>query len=140
MWLAGLTSFSLVVTGGLAWAIRRFRIATRDAVDLVAKLAVPRPVYAADWPELRIDALVCDPHAPARALVVARWPAKPEPSALLLIEIDLPSDRAKETLARWRSDAVSISPRWLPEGRMMMRRRRSNECVNVRLVRQTIHT
>ena len=99
MWMFGLAFCGSLFVGAFAWSMRRFRIATRDAVDLVAKLAVPRPVYAVDWPELRVDEVVCDPETPNRALLVTRWPAAPEPAALLLIEMNDPPEPTRAALA-----------------------------------------
>jgi hypothetical protein len=139
MWMFGLAFCGSLFVGAFAWSMRRFRIATRDAVDLVAKLAVPRPVYAVDWPELRVDEVVCDPETPNRALLVTRWPAAPEPAALLLIEMNDPPEPTRAALARWCADGASISPRWTHGGRMSMRRRRTNESVDVLLIEQAIH-
>jgi hypothetical protein len=138
MWVFGLAMIA-VVAGALLWSLRRFRIVTRDAVDLAAKLAVPRPVSVADWPELRVEEVVCDPQKFDCALIVARWPGNPEPAALVLLRLDDAPERAKSTLARWKADAASISPMPRPGGGLLMRRRRSKECINASVVRQTIH-
>ena len=48
-------------------AVHLFRIASRDSLELVAKLATPHPRRAADWPELQLDEVASDPAAASRA-------------------------------------------------------------------------
>jgi hypothetical protein len=138
MWVFGLAVIA-VVACALLWSMRRFGIVTRDAVDLAAKLAVPRPTSVADWPELRVDDVVCDPQMLDCALIVARWPGNPERAALVLLQLDDAPERGKKTLVRWKADAASISPMPRPGGGLLMRRRHSKECINARVVRQTFH-
>ena len=75
MWVISLAVLVSSVGGSVAWAVHLFRIASRDSLELAAKLATPHPRRAADWPELQLDEVVFDPAAASRVLLVARWPA-----------------------------------------------------------------
>ena len=91
---------------------RVFRIATRDATDLAGKLAVSCPRTAIDWPELRVDAVVSDPDTPNRAMVVGRWPAHPEPRALLVLEFaDAKPARIRDARPLARRPGFDLSDR-----------------------------
>jgi hypothetical protein len=134
MWIFDLTVIVLVTVGCLLWATRVFGIATRDAQDLTAKLAIPYPVAASDWPELRVDAVVSDPDEPHRVLIVGRWPAHPDPRALLVLELGDAQSRERQLLVRWRDSGASISPMPQAEGRVLLCRRRTTESLEARVV------
>jgi len=132
MWVLDLIALTLSSIGCVTWTARAFKVAARDALDLAAKLAVPEPRSAADWPELRVDEVVCDPEAPNRVLLVGRWPAHPEPRSLLELEVGAPP-RARQLLTRWCDVHASISSRSNGDGRVVLRRRRTNESLEVRI-------
>jgi hypothetical protein len=98
MWIVGLAALLIAVGGSTAWAVHLFRIATRDSLDLAAKLNVGRPHRAWDWPELQLDEVVLDPDVADRLLVVGRWPAHPGTRAVLMLEIDEAPDAARKLL------------------------------------------
>jgi hypothetical protein len=125
------------VTGSTSWAVRSIRAGMRDALDLTTKLAVPEPRRAADWPELRVDAVVFDPEGSDRVLVVARWPAHPEVRAFLVLEIDDSPKRAQRLLGEWRDRDASLSPRALDGHGLVLRRRHSNDAVSALVVRES---
>jgi hypothetical protein len=119
-----------------ASAARLLSVGLRDAQDLAAKVAVPRPVSSTEWPELGIDAVVCDPDTTDRILLVVRWPAHPSVRSLIVLE-DTSSSSARRRLTKWRDDGNSISPMPLDNGRVALRRRRSTERVEARIVIET---
>ena len=51
----------LFIVAGLGAAARRVHVGGLDAQALAEKLAVPHPVSALDWPELRVRAVVPQP-------------------------------------------------------------------------------
>ena len=139
MWILDLIGLSLIGLGCLAWTARAFSIATRDALDLAAKLSVPQPHSAIDWPELQVDAVVPDPDDPLRMLLVGRWPAHPDSRSLLVLEVDA-QPRARQLLTRWRDVRAPISPRLMDDGSVLFRRRRSSESIAVRLISEATLT
>ena len=124
------------VAASVAWSVRRVRTGARDANDLAAKIAVPRPCCAADWPEIHLDAVVPDPDNGCRVLIVARWPAHPEARALLVLEVDEPVSRTQRLLARWRDADASLSPRAVDDG-LVLRRRHTQDSVHAVVLRET---
>jgi hypothetical protein len=135
--IIGVTVLLAAVTGSTTWAVRLIRAGMRDSLDLTAKLAVPNPVRAADWPELRLDAVVFDPEGSDQVLMVARWPARPGSRAFLVLEIDDPPKRARRLLAEWRDGDAAISPRAVGGRGLVLRRRRSNDMVRAQVVRES---
>ena len=53
------------VATSITAAVHLIFVGGRDSGDLTAKLAVPYPRRVADWPELRLDAVVPDPECTA---------------------------------------------------------------------------
>src|ERR1700736_2829650 len=100
----------LVFLVAAAWTARLLSIGLRDAQDLAAKVAVPRPISPTQWPELGIDEVMCDPETTDRVLLVVRWPAHPSVRTLMVLE-GTASSSARRRLAKWRDDGSSISPR-----------------------------
>jgi len=128
----------LAVTGCcLALSLRMFRIAFHDAEDLAVKLAVPHPRRAADWPEVRVDAVVGDPDSDDRLLVVARWPARLDATVLLESVAITPTARARGLLERWRDADASLSPRHIADDVMTLRCRRTNDAITLLIVRES---
>src|ERR1700730_14168056 len=101
--MAIILAFVLVIgsVGAFARAVHLIRVGARDSVDLGAKLAIPFPKCAADWPELRLDAVVPDPEHAERVLLLARWPAHPECRALLVLDVNTAA-RGQRLLMHWR--------------------------------------
>ena len=128
----------IAVGGTTAWGVHLFRIATRDALDLAAKLAAPHPRCVADWPEVCIDVVVSDPAIVERVLVVARWPANPDPRAMLMLELTESLERARRLLDEWRDAGASVSPSTGSDAALIMRRRRTNDAVRARVVGETV--
>ncbi|HEX2738679.1 MAG TPA: hypothetical protein VHP57_11155 [Acidimicrobiia bacterium] len=137
MAIIGLALLVSAVTAGIAYAVHMFRISVRDSFDLAAKLAVPHPRRAADWPELRLDEVVFDPGFAERILVRARWPAHPEFRALLVLEVLDAPERARRLLVEWRDTDASLSPCADAESALVLRRRRTNHVVDARVIRET---
>jgi hypothetical protein len=137
MWILGVVAGVSSVAGSALWAVHRFRVGVRDALDLVVKLAVPYPSRVADWPELRVDAVALDPESPQRVLVLVRWPARPEGRALVVVDLDHPFRRGRRRLLRWRDSDASVSPRAAGDDTLTLRRRHTNAVVSARVLRET---
>jgi hypothetical protein len=135
MWVIGLAVLVVALGISAGWAAHRFRVATRDSLDLAAKVHVPRPQRASDWPELRVDAVVIDPEAGNHVLVFVHWPAHPERQALLTIEVVAPGSAACRLLHQWRDVGASVSPR-ADVDELVLRRRHTNDVVRARVVRE----
>jgi hypothetical protein len=127
----------LGIAAALASAVRLVRIGARDSRDLAAKLAIPFPRCAADWPELRLDAVVPDPDRAKRVLLLARWPAYPERRTLLVLDVDAGASRAHRLLMHWRDLDASLAPDLLAGNRLLLRRRRTHDTVIAIVVRET---
>jgi len=136
MWVIGLAALVAAVLGSTLWAVHMFRIATRDSLELAAKLTVARPRRACDWPELRVDAVIVDPEASDRALVFVHWPAHPERRALLTIEVSGHGQSAHRLLNQWRDTRASVSPSVGLDDTLVLRRRRTNDSVCARVIRE----
>jgi hypothetical protein len=130
----GLVAMGAVFAAGLVWTVRRFSIATRDALDLAEKLRVPRPVHAVDWPEVRIDELVTDPAEPTRVLVALRWPARASERAVLLLQLEDDALRSVVRLARWRDRDAALTPRRDGDPYVVLRRRGGSNQVRARVI------
>ena len=134
MWVISLAVLVSAVGGSVMWAVHLFRIASRDSLELAAKLATPHPRRAADWPELHLDEVVFDPAAASRVLLVARWPAHPDRRVLLDLDVDAHSARARDLLVHWCAAAASLSPTGGADDHLVLRRRRSTETVTAGVV------
>jgi hypothetical protein len=136
----GVVAVAVLVIGvvtSISWATHLIFVGTRDSSDLAAKLLVPFPLRAADWPELRLDAVVVDPDRAERVLVVARWPAHPESRVMLDLEVDGPASRVHSLLMHWRDANASLSPRSDAGDLLLLRRRRTQDVVFARIVAET---
>ncbi|HUI48067.1 MAG TPA: hypothetical protein VL119_05190 [Acidimicrobiia bacterium] len=137
MQIPALVLLVVAVVGSTSWAVHLLRAGIRDSRELAAKLAIPHPRRAADWPELRLDAVVIDPEGADHVLVVARWPAHPDPRALLVLAVDDAPVRARRLLAEWRDSDTSLSPRFGVGGQLVLRQRRTRHEVRARVVKET---
>jgi hypothetical protein len=129
-----LTGAALFILTGLALAVRLMRIGNLDAMALAEKLAVPCPSSAADWPELRIRAVVPQPGQPSVALLLVGWPGHHGLQATLLVRLDGADQRSLPLLSRWCADRSAISPRRCQATELEFRRRQSLERVRVRVL------
>ena len=123
-----------LVAAGMASFVRAVRLSMLDAMELASKLDTPHPSSARDWPELRVDAVVVDPEIPRRLLVLVRWPARPDPRSLLVLETADETERAERLLMQWRDAGAAVSPTRRGDMYLVLRRRRSPELLRARLV------
>jgi len=128
-----LTGAALFILTGLAVAARLVRIGNLDAMALAEKLAAPCPGSAADWPELRIRAVVPQPGQPSVILLLVEWPGHRGQEATLLVLLDGADQRSLSRLSRWCADRSPISPRRC-QAELELRPRQSLERVRVRLL------
>jgi hypothetical protein len=135
--IIALASLFIGVSVSIARAVRIVRIGAADSGDLTTKLVVPFPDRAADWPEIRLDAVVPDPDHAERVLLVARWPAHPERRALLVLDIDDGASRAQRLLMGWRDADASLSPLAIAANELVLRRRRTKDAVHALVVRES---
>ena len=129
-----LTGAALFILTGLALTARLVRIGNLDALALAEKLAKPNPSSAADWPELRIRAVVPQPGQPSVILLLVGWPGHHGLQAILLVRLDAADQRSLPLLSRWCADRSPISPRRCQATELELRRRQSLERVRVRLL------
>jgi hypothetical protein len=123
----------------LVWTVDGFRIAVKDAFGLRAKLAVPKPGQASDWPELRVDAVFFDPELDTRVLIGAYWPAHPHARVMLTLDVADPPLRARALLHRWCASNASLAPSLVAE-ELVLRKRRSEDAIIARIVDETART
>jgi hypothetical protein len=90
--LAG--AWLLIVAAGLYWTARLLHIGNLDAHGLAEKLCTPEPASAFEWPELRVHALIPQPGEASLLLLVVHWPAHPECSSTLLLDVAPDSERS----------------------------------------------
>ena len=129
-----LTGAALFILTGLVLTARLVRIGNLDAMALAEKLAVPNPSSAADWPELRIRAVVPQPGQPSMILLLVGWPRHHGREATLLVRLDDADQRSLPLLSRWCEDRSPISPRRYQAAELELRRRQSLERVRVQLL------
>jgi hypothetical protein len=126
--LAG--AWLLIVAAGLYWAARLLHIGNLDAHGLAEKLGAPEPGSAIDWPELRVHAVIPQPGEPSLLLLVAVWPAHPECSSTLLLDLAPDGERSLALLSHWCATQASLSPTWLSGQQVELRRRQSLQRVS----------
>ena len=139
------TLFSIVVAtvlvagvaASLTGLVRAVRTGARASGDLAVDIALQRPRRAADWPDTRLDAVVPDPEHAERVLVVARWPARPESRALLVLEVDDPTIHTHRLLMSWRDLDAPLVARLDAGDRLMLCRRRTPDVVRARILEET---
>jgi hypothetical protein len=124
----------LGTAAGLAWTAHLLHIGTVDASELASKVAVPNPVSALDWPELRVHAVVPQPDESGLVLMLVSWPARPRQRATLLVAFDSDDQRSVPTLAHWCATRASVSPTRLGKAGIELRRRQSLDRVQAVLV------
>jgi hypothetical protein len=124
----------LIIASGLVWTARLLHVGNLDAHGLAAKLGTPRPTSAADWPELRLRAVVPQPERPSMVLLLAEWPAHPERASTLLLDLAGEAERSLALLAQWCSARASVSPTRPGPGQIELRRRQSLDRVRARLL------
>ena len=125
---------SLVATGLLAWTARLLQAGSLDHSALAAKIAVPEPVSALDWPELHVRAVVPQPDEQSLILLLVGWPARQQKAATLLVAVDSDDHRSAQLLARWCETQASVSPTRCGGAHLEFRRRQSLERVHAVLV------
>ena len=102
----------LFIVAGLGAAARRVHVGGLDAQALAEKLAVPHPVSALDWPELRVRAVVPQPGRPLVVVLLAGRPGFDEQTSTLLARLD-DDGTPVALLSRWCADGASVAPRRL---------------------------
>ncbi|HXW46507.1 MAG TPA: hypothetical protein VEL03_17085 [Streptosporangiaceae bacterium] len=125
--LAG--AWLLIVAAGLYWTARLLHIGNLDAHGLAEKLGTPHPRSAFDWPEVRLHAVIPQPGEPTMVLLVAQWPAHPERTSTLLIDVAADGERALALLCGWCTARTSVSPSRRGGNEVELRRRQSLERV-----------
>ena len=131
---AALASVILFIAAGLAWTARLVHIGNLDAHDLAAKICIPAPVSALDWPELHLNAVVAEPDEQPVVLLDVDWPAHPLRTATLLLALDRDDRHSLPLLSQWCADNASVSPTRQQGAELILRRRQSLERVRAVLV------
>ena len=131
---ASLGAVLLLAAAGLAWTVHLVHISSLDASELAGKLAVPDPVSALDWPELRVRAIVPQPGGQPLILLLVGWPAHPGRAATLLLAIDSGDDRAVPLLSLWCATQAPVSPTRRDGAGLELRRRQSLDRVHAVLI------
>lgn len=131
----GIAGVLVFIVTGLVWTARLVHIGNLDAQALADKTAVPSPVSAVDWPELRLRSVIAQPGGPP-PLVLLRvgWPAYPRREATLLVAVGRDDQAALLLLSRWCAAAASVSPVLRYGAELELRRRQSLECVHAVLI------
>ena len=124
----------LLAAAGLAWTVHLVHVSSLDALELAGKVAVPDPVSALDWPELRLRAVVPQPDDQLLVLLLVGWPAYPQRAATLLLAIDSGDDRSLRLLSLWCATQAAVSPTRLDGADLQLRCRKSLERVHAVLV------
>jgi hypothetical protein len=124
----------LSAAAGCAWSARLIRVGHLDAQALTAKLAVPDPASALDWPELAVRAVIPQPDERPLVLLRVAWPARPQLEATLLIALAAEDHRSLSLLSQWWMSGASVSPIRRAGAGLELRRRQSLERVRAVLV------
>jgi hypothetical protein len=124
----------LLAAAGLAWTARLVHVSNLDALELAAKVSVPDPVSALDWPELRLRAVVPQPGDQPLVLLLVGWPAHPQRAATLLLAIDSGDNRSVPLLSLWCASQAPVSPTRRDGAGLELRRRQSLERVHAVLL------
>jgi hypothetical protein len=120
---------AVLIIGGLLAAARLVHIGNLDAMALAEKLAVPYPVSALDWPELRIRAVVPQPGEPSLVLLHVEWPWQDGQAATLLLQLTCRDPQPVLLLSRWCAAGASVAPSRGGIAEVELRRRQSLERV-----------
>lgn len=131
----GIAGVLVFIVTGLVWTARLVHIGNLDAQALADKTAVPSPVSAVDWPELRLRSVIAQPGGPP-PLVLLRvgWPAYPRREATLLVAVGRDDQAALLLLSQWCAAAASVSPVLRYGAELELRRRQSLERVHAVLI------
>ena len=124
----------LLAAAGLAWTARLVHVSNLDALELAAKVSVPDPVSALDWPELRLRAVVPQPGDQPLVLLLVGWPAHPQRAATLLLAIDSGDNRSVPLLSLWCASQAPVSPTRRDGAGLELRRRQSLKRVHAVLL------
>jgi len=132
--LAGVVS--LVTVAGLVWTAHLLRVGTMDALDLARKVATPVPASAVDWPEMHVLAAVSQGTLgePGLALLHVQWPARPDWTATLLVDLGSDQERSLGLLSEWCAACASVSPSRSAGTAVELRRRQSLDRVRAELL------
>lgn len=133
-----LTAVALLVLAGLAWTARLVQVGNLDALSLAEKVAVPEPVSALDWPELRVRAVVRQPTEQSVILLDVVWPAHPRQAATLLLALASDDVRSVPLLSEWCTNHASVAPRRLDGAELELRRRQSTDRVRALLMAEDV--
>jgi hypothetical protein len=134
--LAG--AWLLIVAAGLYWTARLLHTGNLDAHGRAEKLGAPDPGSAFEWPELRVHAVIPQPGDPALLLLVAVWPAHPECSSTLLLDVSPDSGRSLALLSHWCGTQAPLSPMRLPGEQVELRRRQSLQRITGRVLSEDV--
>ncbi len=124
----------LLIAAGLAWTAYLVHVGHLDALELAAKVAVPDPVSALDWPELHVRAIIPQPAERPLVLLLVDWPAHPQRAATLLVALDSGDDWSVPLLSQWCATQASVSPTRQGGADLELRRRQSLERIHAVLV------
>jgi hypothetical protein len=122
------------IVAGLVWTARLVHIGNLDAQALAEKTAVPSPISALDWPELRLRCVIAQPSEPPLVLLRVGWPAYPRREATLLVAVGRDDKRSLSLLSQWCDTKASVSPVRRYGAELELRRRQSLECVRAVLI------
>jgi hypothetical protein len=116
----------LFIGAGLAYSARLVHIGNLDAQALAEKLAVPDPVSALDWPELRVHAVIPQPDEPSLVLLVVGRPSY-DRRATLLVDLGSGHQPLLALLSQWSAAQASVAPTRQANGGLELRRRQTLE-------------
>jgi hypothetical protein len=109
-----------------AYSARLVHIGNLDALALADKIAVPNPVSALDWPELRVHSVIPQPGESSLVLLVVGWPAHDKGSTLL-VDLGSNDQRSLALLSGWHATQAPIAPTRQGNGAVELRRRQTLE-------------
>jgi hypothetical protein len=118
---------------GVGWIVYLFHVGTLDATALAQKTAVAHPRSAVDWPELEVRSVLAQPDDGHQLLVSVSWPAWPDRTSILLLEVSSANDDLHR-LNDWCSSQASLTALRGPEGSVELRRRRTLERVQAHVL------
>ena len=123
----------LYIAAGLTWAARLVHVGNLDAHALAEKAALPPPVSAVDWPELRLRGVVAQPDDQTFVLLRVEWSA-PRREATLLVALGRDDTGSLSLLSQWCAAAASVSAVRRYGAELELRRRQSLERVHAVLI------
>jgi len=127
------TSILLLLVAALTWTARLLRISNLDAQALAEKTAYPEPKSALEWPELRVQSVVPQPDDLSPVILQVGWPAYPQRTSTLLLELDHDEAHALSLLCQWSMTGAAVAAqRQGPE--LELRRRQTLERVHAVLL------